>query len=331
MIRASSWANGYTELIIPKRRGGWRTLLVPSEELKKVQRKILSFLERIFEAETQYRGIYGLCSGSYVKHAELHSNSRFIFSFDLKDAFPSVNISKVKKVLAQRIAFSLPFFGFRFPNDFDETVELNDLAGEELAGLIIQLTSFKNTLPQGAPTSPFLFQLAIIEGGLFEKLKSHCPFGWKMSCYIDGFVFSGPKPLSPETRERIFDTVEEFGFKVNAKKICQFDCRQGAPLITGIRVDGEGKVSLPKKTIKKWRGFIHRIAREVENRSELDKLSQRMQKIQGFIDSLKPIYGDGLPPQIVKPYECFRQSLKPPYRIKEPHPDLKQTRLTQWM
>ncbi|MBZ9569460.1 RNA-directed DNA polymerase [Patescibacteria group bacterium] len=288
LIKALPLANEYTETRIRKKRGGFRTLFIPSPELEKIQRKILRFFKKIWR--THYGSIHGLRSGSYVRHAKSHSGSRFIFVFDLENAFPSVNISKLKNILRKKIS--------------DQT-KITDYFKEEpltLLDLIIKLVTFRQVLPQGAPTSPFLFYLAITESGLFRKLWIICPRGYNITCYVDNFVISGPGPLKSEIQEKIFQCLEEFGFKVNPKKIRQFDCRNGAPLITGIRVDGKGRISLPKKTIRKWRGIIHRTALET-NSFAREYLTR---KIEGFIASLKPIYGNELPPQIKKPYLAFK-------------------------
>lgn len=294
LIGALPLATEYTEIKIPKRRGGYRTLLVPSPELKKIQGKILRYLRKIFDQG--WLGIYGLRSGSYIDHAKTHSGSRFIFFFDLEDAFPSVDVSELRKILINRFIHK----------------RIYALEAREFTDLILQLTTFNQTIPQGAPTSPFLFWLMLNESGLFEKLKLHSslPRGYKISCYSDGFCISGRKLLRFETKEKIFKCLEEFGFRVNPKKVHQFDCRQGAPLICGIRVDGKGRISLPKKKIRKWRGIIHR--------ASFNTGPEMMKKIEGFIASLRPIYGERLPPQIEKPYLIFEISTK-------------QTRLTNWM
>jgi hypothetical protein len=299
LIKALPLAGQYTETKIPKRRGGFRTLLIPSPELKRIQRKILRFLKEIFPVE--YENIYGLLSGSYIEHAKCHSDSCWIFSFDLKDAFPSVDISKLRKIIYERIRF-ISFIEEKSPLHLLTEPEI-----WELSNLLIQLTTFNQTLPQGAPTSPFLFYLAITQSGLLEKVEKLLPQKWKISCYIDGFVISGPKPLNLETKEKIFKTIEEFGFRINQKKIYQFDCRQGAPLICGIRVDGKGRISLPKKKIKKWRGIIHRAILETDPFT----IEYLTGKVEGFISSIRPIYGENLPPQIEKPYQLFQSKLNP--------------------
>jgi RNA-directed DNA polymerase len=301
------FAKDYREIKIPKKNGGYRTILIPSPELKRIQGKILRFLKKMYILRDS--SVFGLRNGSYVDHARFHSDSRWIFAFDLKDAFPSVSIERVRPFLIQALR--------------EKMFSLNQVwpmgKAEELASLISELTTFKGTLPQGAPTSPFLFFLAIEETKLVTKLF-YASRPLKISCYVDGFVISGPHPPNAKIKEKIFRCIEGAGFEANLKKTRQFDCRQGTPLICGLRVDGEGKISLPKKTIRKWRGLIHQAAYI----SDPDIKKRLAQKIRGFIGALKPIYGDKLPPQIAKPYDLFVNSLKE-------LPGEKQTRLTNWM
>lgn len=317
LIEALPLANEYTEVRIPKKRGGVRTLFVPSPELKKIQRKILRWLRGIEKIWGWRCSIFGLYHGSYVGHAKNHRESRWIFQFDIKDAFPSVNIIQLKIIIFQKILEALKWqrilkeiTGALIEGDeLSDPENIIDLAeAETLTNLIIELTTFKGGLPQGAPTSPFLFYIYILGIGLIDRIYLCCRPRRTVSCYIDGFVVSSKKSLSPEIKKKILKSIKESGFKVNPKKIHQFDCRQGAPLICGIRVDGKGRISLPKKKIRQWRGIIHRAAFE----TDLERKEKLKQKIEGFIASLKPIYGGKLPAQIENPYLVFKTKTNPP-------------------
>lgn len=285
----------YREIKIPKKRGGFRTISIPPEELKKIQKGIRRFLQELWRVWDL--SIYGLYRGSYVEHAEFHSRSRFIFSFDLKDAFPSVNIPKLKKILSKKI--------------LREEVANTEDEANRLANLVIALTTCNGILPQGAPTSPYLFYVYLLEENLIYHLFRCRPRGlqgWEVSCYVDGVVISSQKLIPPDIQEKIIKTVEGLGFRINEKKIWLRDCRQGAPLITGIRVDGKGRISLSKKKIRRWRGIIHRAAFETDP----EKIEKLRQKIEGFVASLRPVYGEKLPHQIEKPYALFKQKREKP-------------------
>lgn len=305
--------NDYRETKIRKKSGGYRTIFIPSLALKKVQREILGYLRGRW---ISYHGVYGLSPGttSYVDHAKFHKGSRWFFKFDIKDAFPSTPIATLREILSQAIFESPPFWD-------EKEIERAKRVARARASLIIKLTTFQGKLPQGTPTSPFLFYMFLTSslfiekhgtikhlGGLFPKLWYACPRDWKISCYVDGFVVSGQKPLPPDIQERMFRIVKEEGLEVNHKKTQLLDRRHGVPLVTGLRIKHRS-VSLPKKTIRKWRGFIYRTAYKIENSSELNNdLKKELQRISGFLVSLKPIYKEW-PGQLKKPCHRLSQAL----------------------
>jgi len=160
MEKALPLAGDYRKVRIPKKKGGYRIIFIPSPELKKMQRRILGYLQTIWPP-CWMDGIYGLYQGSYVDHAILHSDSRWIFQFDIENAFPSVNMCQLRTVLLQ------PSFTLL-------SSILEKKTRERLVDLIIKLTTDENILPQGAPTSPFLFYLILTESELFGELCDLC-------------------------------------------------------------------------------------------------------------------------------------------------------------
>ena len=163
---------------------------------------------------------------------------------------------------------------------------------QNVTELIIELTNFQGFLPQGTPTAPFLFYLVLVENGILGELKSICPlffesqdrYGFRISAYIDNFVISAQKPIPLENQRTMLKAVGKLGFRVNPRKTKHQGIRHGAPLITGLRItsnNGESKVVLSKRKVRRWRGLIHRAIFEPELRP----------KVKGLVASLKPIYG----------------------------------------
>ena len=258
----------YKEVKIYKRRGEYRNIFIPSPELKILQRKILGFFYRALYFCGRKR-IYGSRKGSsYIDHALVHSESRWIFQFDIKNAFPSVSIGLLRKTLEGQIE-------------------------KKFIDMIIRVTTYKKGLPQGAPTSPFLFYFVLSESGLFKDLCL-ASIGRNVSCYVDDFIISSQEVISDFLQKKLLDVVRSYGFTINERKTSLRDCRCGAVMITGISVDGTGRIRLPKKTIRKWRG---RILKAIYSK---DLVLEK--RIEGFISSLKPVYGKEIPSQISKPY-----------------------------
>lgn len=316
--RALLSRDGYEEVSIPKEGGGVRVLHIPGQELKIVQRSILKWLRKIFPNMVPW--------WSYVDCAFFHRKSDWFLQFDLKDAFGSVNISQVKKILIleleeeARINKVIPgYFDTKWIHPSNSA-----LAIEQLADLILALTTYKGRLPQGAPTSPSLYHLALnfdpekfwddwgddfpfaprSAGGLWPSILKEIPRPFLATCYVDNICISGPRPIPPDIQEKVFQKFREAGFEVH--KVRQTSFRQGAPMICGLRVvevNEERKLALPQRTIKKWRGMLGRLRHE----QDLLEHSLLKRKIQGFIGALKPIYGDALPNQLAKPLAQLKE------------------------
>jgi len=106
---ALSLTKEYKVVRIPKKSGGVRTVYIPPEPLKKVQKIILKCLfQKLWGT---HWGLYGITKGtSYVKHAQEHKEAKWVFQFDLKDAFPSVNVLYLKEILRKRLLKEIESF-----------------------------------------------------------------------------------------------------------------------------------------------------------------------------------------------------------------------------
>lgn len=323
-------------IVEKNKKGKRRIIYIPSPRLKKIQRKILKFLKKIWsEWHANYCGMH---HGSAFTHAFQHENSRYIFQFDIKDAFPSVNTELLRKLLLSKISQNLKYYNedvkrYKFDKDRLEKVlkkeprdaffiereeewfqkSIKDVifspfypifgsekvrmsSARTLTDAIMAFATFNNILPQGTPTAPFLFYVYLVENHCIDKVWVPEHYA---SCYVDGFVISGNEPLPAETKKKILKSLEDIGLKANETKTRDQDCRCGAATITGLAVDGSGKVRLPRKMIKRWRGMINQAAHETDS----EKKKELTKRIRGFVASLKPIYGENIPRQIAKPLE----------------------------
>ena len=89
----------YRKVSIPKKTGGHRTLHIPSDDLKTLQRQIGKFVAK-YHAEK----VHG-CANAYIRGRGVVSNARphlgceVLIKLDLKDFFPSVTRANVAKWL----------------------------------------------------------------------------------------------------------------------------------------------------------------------------------------------------------------------------------------
>lgn len=135
LIYPTPW---YKQFTIAKRSGGLRIINAPSLKLKRLQRKLAEYL-----ANTQgvvKPSVHGFAQGkSIVTNAKSHSlpRTKHILNIDIEDFFPSISFYRVRGL------FQGEPFNFSY----------------QLATVLAQLTTYKNRLPQGAPTSPIISNL----------------------------------------------------------------------------------------------------------------------------------------------------------------------------
>lgn len=169
-----------------------RKLGVPSKRLKELQRKILDVIViKIPLLPCVYCREKG--SGkSPIKNADLHANKEVVFKMDIAQCFPSIKPSRVKDIF-----LSLGF-------------------DPEVAGLLTKLTTWKDELPQGVPTSSALANLAL--AGVDARItKLQAQHGFAYSRWVDDMTFSGGRRI--RKLRRLFQRiVEDEGFTVKAEK-----------------------------------------------------------------------------------------------------------------
>ena len=94
----------YRKIKIPKKSGGTRTLYIPDEILKKVQRRINKVILSLFPVSpyaTAY--VYG---GGIRKNAEVHLNKPQILKLDIYKFFDSVTYMDIKSKVFNSKMFS---------------------------------------------------------------------------------------------------------------------------------------------------------------------------------------------------------------------------------
>lgn len=75
----------YEKFFIPKKNGSLREILAPTEELKRIQRRINSYLSKCYIPN---KNVYGFIKkSSHIKNAQCHIKSNYLLNIDLKDFF----------------------------------------------------------------------------------------------------------------------------------------------------------------------------------------------------------------------------------------------------
>lgn len=234
--------NCYNTLEIPKKNGDTRTICVPNKNLKKVQKKLYNKLSTYYdEIKTQNNFTSKISHGfeknrSIVTNAEVHKNKRYVVNLDLLDFFPSINFGRVRSYFIKNNYF-----------------EIND----DIATILAQLTCYKGTLPQGAPTSPLIANM-ICNIMDIRILKIAKKYRLDYTRYADDLTFSTNNKYFLNDYDKFLEDIKNIihrsGFELNSKKtrLLFSNSRQE---VTGLVVIK--KISVPKEYYKNTRAMAH--------------------------------------------------------------------------
>lgn len=262
-----------------------RLIEAPKRWLKEVQRRILfEILDRI----PKHDAAHGFCRGrSILTHASLHASKRAVLRMDLEDFFPTVRASRVLAIFR---AVGYPQEVSRLLTCLCTTISspgtLSALAPEASptsvsssprAGHAAEVRRISKTrmryrerhLPQGAPTSPALANLAAF--GLDVRLSAAAASrGVTYTRYADDLVFSSDEDHFARSAWRFSSLVGgivlDEGFSVNHRKtrIMRSATRQK---VTGLVVNQAP--SMPREEYDQLKAILHNCARfgvEAQNR-----------------------------------------------------------------
>ena len=155
----------YRNTFIPKHDGSKRKLSVPDTILKKVQRSISDNILSHYPI-SRYATAY--TSGSSVqKNASLHVGKQKILKLDIDGFFDHITYSKVKDIVFCKENYS-----------------------EQIRILLTMLCYYKESLPQGAPTSPAITNIIMYD--FDETIGRYCEEdNISYTRYCDDMTFSG--------------------------------------------------------------------------------------------------------------------------------------------
>ncbi len=282
--------DGYETWTISKKNGKQRLISSPKTELKEVQSRILTRLLYHIHVSVAAHGF--VPSRSIVTNARVHLNAQHLINLDLKDAFPSVNKRRVQHILTRGIGSLIKKFGLRCPTTMRT----------DLINLIADLVTYNNELPQGAPTSGYLLNLAcfVLDQRLFKFISQKAPTV-SYSRYADDLSFSSQQPFPPDLLKNLQNIINNSGFRWNPEKTHVAHLEKGQHIeVCGIRIVGNS-LHIPKEKIRRYRSIIRQAAHTLPTGSLDDETRNRIQGIVGFVQM---IYGD-LPRKIALPYKTF--------------------------
>ena len=219
----------YHNVFIPKSDGTKRKLSVPDLILKNVQRSIVDNILAYYPI-SKYATAYKVGS-SVQKNARPHVNKKKILKLDIEGFFDNIIYSRVK-----------------------DTVFREDKFSEPIRILLTMLCYYKESLPQGAPTSPAITNIIMYD--FDEKIGEYCTEkGVSYTRYCDDMTFSGEFD-EKEIITLVKEELRKLGLFLKNRKTALIN-NSKRQTVTGIVVNE--KINLTKEYKKKIRQEIYYI------------------------------------------------------------------------
>lgn len=228
----------YRRFQIPKRTGGYRTILEPDEELKRVQGLLL---RRVLKRLRSHAAAHGFERGrSIVTGANPHAGKRVVLRMDVEEFFASTKAARVEKYF-RRAGWDA-----------------------EAASLLTRLCTHEGSLPQGAPTSPRLSNLVNfrLDARLSALARKH---GADYTRYADDMTFSFAAADNERVREVIRAAkkiLREESYTPHTRKKLRIFRSHDRQTVTGLVVNE--RVRLPRSTRRWLRAVEHRASQSRE-------------------------------------------------------------------
>ena len=268
----------YVAFTVAKRSGGYRVLYAPKLRLKHAQRCILG---NILSKVPTPPAAHGFVPGRSIHtNAEPHARHDIVITLDLEHFFPSITYRRVRGIFqaigyGEEVAIALAMLC---------TVKPSVEAQRHLGGIRHRM------LPQGAPTSPALANLACRRldarlAGLARK------FGCNYTRYADDLTFSGDEAFE-KSLKRFLPLLRRIihgeGFFLNKRKI-HFARRGARQQVTGLVVNDGPSVS--RRYRRELRAILHNARKtslDAQNRSAHPHFRESLHGRIEFVRSTHP-------------------------------------------
>ena len=260
----------YRYSFAPKRSGPPRLIEAPKPRLMAIQRRIL---HEILDHVPAHDCAHGFVAGrSCLSAAQMHAGEHIVVTVDLKDFFLNTRLSRVHAIfrsLGYPWAVARTFTGL-CSSSVPKSVFMR-LPANRRHDWLTQKIYQSPHLPQGAPTSPALANLAAwhLDVRLAALAKS---FGARYTRYADDLAFSGDQEFAARIvafLAAVKNIADDEGFALNSRKT-RVMRRGGRQRVTGIVVNDHVNVS--RTAYDELKAILHNCRKngpDAENRAEL--------------------------------------------------------------
>lgn len=268
----------YLKFPIRKKSGGVRMISAPCDELKEVQKQILTrglYMKKAHRCATGF-----IPKQSLLVNPRKHLKSKALLNIDLKNFFDTVPTSlilqQIKYITEDSIKAGL-LTDKSSPNSISDCI-------------FVICTNSYDRLPQGSPTSPHLANLSCYTLDIMLQ-KLAVEEGYKYTRYADDISFS-TKDASKDLAvilPKIINIINGRGLIVNYKKIRFYRAHKRME-VTGVVVNQ--KLGIPKYKRRNFRAEVHNLVKS--NKAITEHYKLQLQGYAKWISQLNYIQGKNL-------------------------------------
>jgi hypothetical protein len=247
--------NYYVKTHIPKKDGTKREILIPNYSMKMTQRWILQNILYKIRVSDNAKGYKKGIKAPLVENAMMHHEQLYCLILDVENFFPSIGVKRICNLF--------------------ERVGYNSL----ISYILARICTYKDYLPQGAVTSPYLANLVCFK--LDRRIDAYCcKREISYTRYCDDLIFSSDNLDSLKKAYKMFEVILcNEGFKLNRRKT-RFLTPNTLKQILGITINDE-LIKAPKIMKRKVKALIFK--------SIVNKDYRKNDVIRGYIAYIKSI------------------------------------------
>ena len=285
----------YLTITLKKRSGGKREISIPINPLKRIQRRINKHILSCYWRPN--KNVFGFSGGSIHDAIRPHLNAKSILCVDFCEAFPRVGSGQLLSWLTE---------GREVWCSAGEIVKIEQGAMSWYAArAIVDLTTYRNRLPQGAPTSPRLFDIVcknldIKLSHLAERVGGH------YTRYADNIFFSmdNTDEFPQKVKNAVLRRIDKEKFLPHEIRTRKMD--RGALRILGLNII-QNRAHNTRSFKRNLRLSLHHLDWLLNNGMEgTEEFEKTWEKLQGQMSFARI---DTLPPGLLEAYVRLQKKL----------------------
>ena len=283
---------------VGKATGGYRLLEAPKPRLREIQRFVL---RHVLDAVPAAPPAHGFVAGRSVRSFVVpHTGHAVVVRLDLENFFASIGRARIVAIF-RRLGYPLPvaatLAGLCTIATPEQVLGEHPREGIDPGRRFLTNQRLRSAhLPQGAPTSPALANLAAFHLDLRVAALAK-KFGTTMTRYADDLAFSGDREFDRSLQvflPRIGAIALEEGFHINYRKT-RVMRRSERQQLCGLVVNE--KPNLPRRDIDALKALLWNAVRfgpDSQNRARHEDFRRHLEGRVSYVASVNPVRGQRL-------------------------------------